>query len=43
VVEVEYRQRLRDGCGTRCWKGIRPDKKPGLIRQSPLSERGPFE
>ncbi len=42
VVEVEYRQRLKDGLRHAALKGIRPEKKPGLIRRSPLSERGPF-
>ncbi len=42
VVEIEYRQRLKDGLRHAALKGIRPDKKPGLIRRSPLSERGPF-
>lgn len=42
VVEVEYWQRLKDGLRYAALKGIRPDKKPGLIRRSPLSERGPF-
>jgi len=42
VVEVEYRQRLKDGLRHAALKGLRPDKKPGLIRRSPPSERGPF-
>jgi bifunctional non-homologous end joining protein LigD len=42
VVEVEYRQRLRDGFRHAALKGLRPEKKPGLIRRSPLRERGPF-
>jgi ATP-dependent DNA ligase len=42
VVEVEYRQRLKDGLRHAALKGLRPDKKPGLIRRSLLSERGPF-
>ena len=42
VVEVEYRQRLKDGLRHAALKGLRPDKKPGLIRRSPLNERGPF-
>ncbi len=42
VVEVEYRQRLKDGLRHASLKGLRPDKKPGLIRRSPMSERGPF-
>jgi len=42
VVEVEYRQRLKDGLRHSALKGIRPDKKPRTIRLSPLSERGPF-
>ena len=40
VVEVEYRQRLPDGLRHAALKGIRPDKRPGLMRRSPLSERG---
>ncbi len=42
VVEVEYRQRLKDGLRHATLKGPRPDKKPGLIRRSPLNESGPF-
>ncbi len=42
VVEVEYRQRLKDGLRHAALKGLRPDKKPGLIRCSPMSKRGPF-
>ncbi len=42
VVEVEYRQRLKDGLRHAALKGLRPEKKPGLIRRSPLSEHGPF-
>jgi len=42
VVEVEYRQRLRDGLRHAALKGLRPEKKPGLIRRSPMVERGPF-
>ena len=42
VVEVEYRQRLKNGLRHAALKGLRPDKKPGLIRRSPMSERGPF-
>ena len=42
VVEVEYRQRLTGGLRHAALKGLRPDKKPGLIRRSPLSDRGPF-
>jgi hypothetical protein len=34
VVEVEYRQRLRDGLRHVALKGIRPDKKPRMIRRS---------
>jgi bifunctional non-homologous end joining protein LigD len=43
VVEVEYRQRLKDGLRHADLKGLRPDKKLGLIRRSLLSERGPFQ
>jgi len=42
VVEVEYRQRLKDGLRHAALKGIRPEKKPGVIRRSPLNEKGPF-
>ena len=42
VVEVEYRQRLKDGLRHAALKGLRPEKKPGMIRRSPMSERGPF-
>jgi hypothetical protein len=41
VVEVEYRQRLKDGLRHAAPKGLGPDKKPELIRRSPLSDRGP--
>jgi hypothetical protein len=39
---VEYRQRLKDGLRHAALKGLRPEQKPGLIRRSPISERGPF-
>ena len=42
AVEVEYRQRLKDGLRHAALKGLRPEKKPGLIRRSPMTERGPF-
>ena len=42
VVEVEYRQRLKDGLRHAALKGIRRDKKPVLIRRSAMSKRGPF-
>jgi hypothetical protein len=42
VVEVEYRQRLKDGLRHAALNGLRPDKKPGVIRRSAMSERGPF-
>jgi len=42
VIEVEYRQRLKDGLRHAALKGLSPDKKPGLIRRSPLRDRGPF-
>jgi bifunctional non-homologous end joining protein LigD len=32
VVEVEYRQRRKDGLRHAALKGLRPDKRPGLIR-----------
>jgi ATP-dependent DNA ligase len=41
VVEVEYRQRLKDGLRHAALKGLRPEKKPGLIRRSPRGEQGP--
>ena len=41
VVEVEYRQRLKSGLRHAALKGLRPEKKPGVIRRSPLSEHGP--
>src|SRR4029077_15090289 len=36
VVEVEYRQRLKDGLRHAALKGLRPEKKPGTIRRSPM-------
>lgn len=42
VVEVDYRQRLKDGLRHAALKGLRPEKKPGVIRRSPHSERGPL-
>jgi bifunctional non-homologous end joining protein LigD len=42
VVEVEYRQRLKDGLRHAALKGLRPEKKPGVIRRSSIGERGPF-
>jgi len=42
VVEVEYRKRLKDGLRHAVLKRLRPDKKPGLIRRSPLGGRGLF-
>jgi bifunctional non-homologous end joining protein LigD len=42
VVEVEYRQRLKDGLRHAALKGLRPEKKPGLIRRSPLGARSLF-
>ena len=32
----------KDGLRHAALKGLRPEKKPGVIRRSPLSERGPF-
>jgi hypothetical protein len=43
VIEVAYRQRLKDGLRHAVLKGLRPEKKPGLIRRSPQLERVPFE
>ena len=42
VVEVEYRQKLKDGLRHAALKGLRPEKKPGQIRRSPLNERRPL-
>ena len=42
VVQVEYRQRLRDGLRHASLKALRPDKKPGVIRRPAYAERGPF-
>jgi len=42
AVEAEYRQRLKEGLCHAALKGIRPEKKPGVIRRPPLTERGPF-
>jgi hypothetical protein len=42
VVDVEYRRRLKDGLRHAALKGLKPEKKPGLIRRSPFNERGPF-
>jgi hypothetical protein len=35
-------QRLMDGLRHAALKGLRPEKKPGLIRCSPQLNRGPF-
>lgn len=35
VVEVEYRQRLKDGLRHAVLRGLRPEKTPGAIRRSP--------
>lgn len=43
VVEIEYEQRLKDGLRHAALKGLRPEKKPGLIRRSPMKERGRSE
>jgi len=42
VVEVEYRQRRRYGLRHVALKGLRLEKRPGLIRRSSMDERGPF-
>ncbi len=42
VVEVEYRQRLKDGLRHAALKGLRLEKKPGLIRRSSQLDRGSF-
>ncbi len=39
---MNLRQTLKDSLRHAALKGLRPDKKPGLIRRSLLSERGPF-
>jgi hypothetical protein len=36
------RQRLKGGLRHAALKGIRPDRRPRLIRRSALNERGPF-
>lgn len=41
-VEVEYRQRLKNGLRHAALKGLRPEKKPRLIRRSPFRDRGAF-
>jgi bifunctional non-homologous end joining protein LigD len=43
VVQVEYRQRARDGLRHAALKALRPDKKPGVIRRPAYFERGPFQ
>jgi bifunctional non-homologous end joining protein LigD len=40
TVEVEYRQRLRDGLRHAALKGIRLDKRRRLVRRVALAERG---
>jgi bifunctional non-homologous end joining protein LigD len=40
VVDVEYRQRRKDGLRHAALKGTRPEKKPGQIRRSALGDRG---
>jgi bifunctional non-homologous end joining protein LigD len=42
VVEVEYRQRLKEGLRPAALKGLRPDKRPGLIRRSLINDRASF-
>jgi len=42
VVEVEYRQRVKDGLRHAALKGMRPEKKPGPIRRPAYAECGPF-
>jgi hypothetical protein len=39
---MDYRRRLKDGLRHAALNGPRPEKKGGLIRRSPLSDRGPF-
>lgn len=39
IVQVEHRQRLRDGLRHAALKGIRPDKRLRLVRRSAFSER----
>lgn len=36
MAEVEYWQRLRGGLRHAVLKGVRPDKRPRVIRRSPL-------
>jgi hypothetical protein len=42
MVEVEYRQWLKDGLRHAALKRLRLEKKPGLERHSPQIERGSF-
>jgi len=42
VGEIEYPQRVKGGLRHASLMGIRPDKRPRLIRRSPLSEPGQF-
>jgi bifunctional non-homologous end joining protein LigD len=42
VVEVEYRQRLKEGLRHAALKGLRPDKTPGLIRRSLVNDSASF-
>ena len=39
VVEVEYRQRQKDRLRHATLKGVRPEKKPGVIRRSAMTSR----
>jgi hypothetical protein len=42
MVEVEHWQRLKDDLRHAALKALGPEKKPEVIRRSPLSERGAF-
>ncbi len=42
VVEVGCRRRLKGGVHHPALKGLSPEKKPGVIRRSSLTERGAF-
>ena len=42
VIEVEYRQRLKDGLRHAALKGVRPEKEPGVIRALSPQHARPF-
>jgi hypothetical protein len=39
---VVMKRRLKDGLRHVAVKGLRPERKPGVIRLSPMSEHGSF-